>query len=60
MKNKICPIMSCRTTKVDDPSKTPMTMTPTIIRCQEGDCAVWFNEQCGLIQGGGNGRKKKN
>ena len=38
MTKTICPIMSCRVTSVDADGKT---ITPTVIKCQEGDCAWW-------------------
>lgn len=45
----ICPMMSCRTTQTDPKNDT---ITPTVVKCQKQDCAVWLKdiELCGLIQ----------
>ena len=42
--------MSCRTTKIDDPTKKEPTITPVVVKCQEQDCAVWDNitKTCGI------------
>ena len=50
---KMCPIMSCRVTSVSDPNKPMATMTPTVITCQEEQCA-WYdcgNKLCGVLSG---------
>ena len=44
MENKavICPLMSCRTTSMDDrKTGNPPKLTPTVAKCQEGECALW-------------------
>jgi len=44
-KNVICPLMSCRTTSVDNAealkSGIPPKITPTVAKCQRADCALW-------------------
>lgn len=51
MSKLICPFMSCRVTSVADPSSGTQTLTPTIITCQEEQCAVWDsgNKVCGVL-----------
>jgi len=38
----ICPLMSCRTTSIDSANTgNPPKVTPTVAKCQKGDCALW-------------------
>ena len=36
----VCPLMSCRVTKMDE-QKIPPTITPSVVKCQEDGCAFW-------------------
>ncbi len=53
-KKLICPLMSCRTTSMTEPPKEgqiPVT-TPTVVKCQEADCALWGQyDRCSLKKG---------
>ncbi len=54
MSKLICPFMSCRTTTMDQaPGKEVPTVTPTVIKCQEADCAIWIKKKkaCSLKGG---------
>jgi hypothetical protein len=42
MSELICPIMSCRTTSIDN-AKDPKSITPTVVKCQKETCAWWDN-----------------
>ncbi len=48
MKNSdiICPIMSCRVTRLEEGSKT---LTPTVVQCQKEQCAWWSNVDKGCV-----------
>ena len=47
MSDKICPLMSCRTTSVSDPKAEHPTLTPTVARCMKKDCAWWDSQNAG-------------
>ena len=51
LKDKMCPLMSCRTTSVSDPALPNPSLTPTIARCMKGDCALWEpqNKACVFV-----------
>ena len=60
---KICPMMSCRVVSIADASEKAPKTTPTVVKCQEGECAWWDsgNKMCmalalvvELIKGGGS------
>jgi len=40
----ICPFMTARVTKMDDPNLKIPTITPTIIKCQRDGCQIWDKE----------------
>jgi len=51
MENKICPLMSCRVTSLDNAQTgNPPKITPTVVKCQESECAIWdyANKECSL------------
>ena len=50
MKDKVCPLMSCRTTSATTPGAYSL-LTPTVAKCQKGDCALWdsANKACVFV-----------
>lgn len=49
MSDLICPVMSCRTTSIDNAEK-PTRITPTVVKCQGATCAWWDagNNSCAV------------